>query len=69
MFAFLSAALGLLVIGQVVSWLSRVGAVNYLGVIMVVVVVRELGPLVTALLVRARRHGERRRARHGPCHR
>jgi len=54
MFAFLSAALGLLVIGQVVSWLSRVGAVNYLGVIMVVVVVRELGPLITALLVLAR---------------
>lgn len=54
MFAFLSAALGLLVIGQVVSWLSRVGAVNYLGVIMVVVVVRELGPLITAMLVLAR---------------
>ncbi len=54
MFVFLSAALGLLVIGQVVSWLSRVGAVNYLGVIMVVVVVRELGPLITALLVLAR---------------
>ena len=54
MFVFLSAALGLLVIGQVVSWLSRVGAVNYLGTIMVVVVVRELGPLVTALLVLAR---------------
>ena len=54
MFIFLSAALGLLVIGQVVSWLSRVGAVNYLGVIMVVVVVRELGPLITALLVLAR---------------
>lgn len=54
MFLFLSAALGLVVIGQVVSWLSRVGAVNYLGVVMVVVVVRELGPLVTALLVLAR---------------
>jgi phospholipid/cholesterol/gamma-HCH transport system permease protein len=54
MFCFLSAALGLLVIGQAVSWLSRVGAVDYLGVVMVVVVVRELGPLVTALLVLAR---------------
>jgi phospholipid/cholesterol/gamma-HCH transport system permease protein len=54
LFLFLSAALGLLVIGQVVSWLSRVGAVNYLGVVMVVVVVRELGPLITALLVLAR---------------
>lgn len=54
MFLFLSAALGLLVIGQTVSWLTRVGAINYLGVIMVVVVVRELGPLLTALLVLAR---------------
>ena len=54
MFLFLAAALGLLVIGQAVSWLSRVGAVNYLGVVMVVVVVRELGPLITALLVLAR---------------
>ena len=54
MFFFLSAALGLLVIGQAVSWLSRVGAVNYLGVVMVVVVVRELGPLITALMVLAR---------------
>jgi phospholipid/cholesterol/gamma-HCH transport system permease protein len=54
MFCFLAAALGFLVIGQVVSWLSRVGAVNYLGVVMVVVVVRELGPLITALLVLAR---------------
>jgi len=54
MFLFMSAALGLLVIGQTVSWLTRVGAINYLGTIMVVVVVRELGPLVAALLVLAR---------------
>jgi phospholipid/cholesterol/gamma-HCH transport system permease protein len=54
MFLFVSAALGLLVIGQAVSWLTRVGAINYLGTIMVIVVVRELGPLVTALLVLAR---------------
>src|SRR5712691_1683921 len=54
MFAFISAALGLLVIGQTVSWLTRVGAINYLGTIMVIVVVRELGPLLTALLVLAR---------------
>lgn len=54
MFLFISAALGLLVIGQSVSWLTRVGAINYLGVIMVIVVVRELGPLLTALLVLAR---------------
>jgi phospholipid/cholesterol/gamma-HCH transport system permease protein len=54
MFLFISAALGLLVIGQSVSWLTRVGAINYLGTIMVLVVVRELGPLLAALLVLAR---------------
>ncbi len=54
MFLFMAAALGLLVIGQTVSWLTRVGAINYLGTIMVVVVVRELGPLIAALLVLAR---------------
>src|SRR3954470_5089497 len=55
MFIFVSAALGLVVIGQSVSWLSRVGAItNYLGSIMVLVVVRELGPLIAALLVLAR---------------
>ena len=54
MFLFLAAALGFLIIGQAVSWLTRVGAINFLGGIMVVVVVRELGPLLTALLVLAR---------------
>ena len=54
MFLFISAALGLVVIGQTVSWLTRVGAINYLGTVMVVVVVHELGPLVAALLVLAR---------------
>src|SRR2546423_12195039 len=54
LFLFISAALGLVVIGQTVSWLTRVGAINYLGTIMVIVVVRELGPLLTALLVLAR---------------
>jgi phospholipid/cholesterol/gamma-HCH transport system permease protein len=54
MFLFMAAALGLLVIGQTVSWLTRVGAINFLGTIMVIVVVRELGPLATALLVLAR---------------
>ena len=54
MFLFMAAALGLLVIGQSVSWLTRVGAIKYVGTIMVIVVVRELGPLLTALLVLAR---------------
>ena len=54
MFLFVSVALGLLVIGQSVAWLTRVGAINYLGTIMVLVVVRELGPLLSALLVLSR---------------
>jgi len=55
MFLFLAIVLGLVVIGQTVSWLNRVPAVmNYFGTIMVVVVVRELGPLIAALLVLAR---------------
>jgi phospholipid/cholesterol/gamma-HCH transport system permease protein len=54
MFLFMAAALGLLVIGQTVSWLTRLGAIKYLGTIMVIVVVRELGPLLAGLLVLAR---------------
>ena len=55
MFLFAAVAFGFLVIGQTVSALSRVGATNnLLGNIMVIVVVRELGPLLTALLVLAR---------------
>jgi phospholipid/cholesterol/gamma-HCH transport system permease protein len=54
MFLFLATALGLVVIGQTVSWLAPVGAIHYLGPVMVVVVVRELGPLTAALLVLAR---------------
>lgn len=48
---FLSLALGLMIIGQTVSVLNRVGADQYLGTVMVTAVVRELGPLLTALLV------------------
>jgi phospholipid/cholesterol/gamma-HCH transport system permease protein len=55
MFLFTALALGFLVIGQTVSVLTRVGAANsLLGNIMVIVVVRELGPLLTAFLVLAR---------------
>jgi len=54
MASFFSLALGLVVIGQSVSLLSRVGATRFLGVIMVIVVVRELGPLITALIVLCR---------------
>ena len=54
MFAFLSAALGFLVVGQTVVVLARFGAFNYVGTVMVVAVVRELGPLLAAVLVLAR---------------
>jgi phospholipid/cholesterol/gamma-HCH transport system permease protein len=42
------------VVGQTVSALAQVGATEYLGSTMVIVVVRELGPLLTAVLVLAR---------------
>jgi phospholipid/cholesterol/gamma-HCH transport system permease protein len=51
MVLFLAVALGLVIIGQTVSLLSRVGATQYLGTVMVTVVVRELGPLLTAIIV------------------
>jgi len=56
MISFMGIALGLVIIGQSVALLNKygAGAQNYAGVIMVAVVVRELGPLVTALLVLAR---------------
>jgi len=55
MFLFMSVALGFLILGQTASWLARFPAVmDYLGTIMVVVVVRELGPLLTAFLILAR---------------
>jgi phospholipid/cholesterol/gamma-HCH transport system permease protein len=54
MFLFMAAALGLAVISQVISRLTQVGATDYLGSIMVLVVVRELGPIFTAMLVMSR---------------
>jgi phospholipid/cholesterol/gamma-HCH transport system permease protein len=54
MFFFVALALGFLVIGQTVSTLAKVGAISYLGSTMVIVVVRELGPLLAAFLVMAR---------------
>jgi phospholipid/cholesterol/gamma-HCH transport system permease protein len=54
MVTFLACALGLVVIGQTVLLLNRYGAPKYLGMVMVSVVVRELGPLLAALLVLAR---------------
>lgn len=57
MFGFVALALGFLTIGQVMSALTNfgaAGAIQYLGSIMVVVIVRELGPLLAAVLVLAR---------------
>src|SRR5579859_947155 len=54
MFMFMAAALGLAVISQVIARLTQVGATDYLGTIMVLVIVRELGPLFTAMLVLSR---------------
>lgn len=54
MFLCLSCVLGFLVIGQTASLAQKVGVVNYIGTVMVVVIVRELGPLLTAILVLAR---------------
>ena len=51
---FLAFALGLLIIGQTVYFTSRVGAPQFLGTVMVSVVVRELGPLLAAVLVLTR---------------
>ena len=51
---FLGLALGLVIVGQTVSLLTRVGAEQYAGTVMVTVLVRELGPLSAALLVLAR---------------
>jgi phospholipid/cholesterol/gamma-HCH transport system permease protein len=51
MVSFLAGALGFVVIGQTVALLSRVGTHGLLGTVMVTVVVRELGPLVTAMVV------------------
>jgi phospholipid/cholesterol/gamma-HCH transport system permease protein len=54
MVLFISGALGLVVIGQTVMLLTRVGAQDLAGTIMVTAVVRELGPVIAALVVLAR---------------
>jgi len=54
MMSFLGFALGLVIIGQTVALLTKVGAQEYIGTVMVTVVVRELGPLLTVIVVLAR---------------
>jgi phospholipid/cholesterol/gamma-HCH transport system permease protein len=46
--------LGLLIVGQAVALLRQVSAQHYMGTVMVTVVMRELGPLLTAFLLAAR---------------
>ncbi|MCH9015814.1 MAG: ABC transporter permease [Gemmatimonadetes bacterium] len=50
----LSAILSFLVISQTIQELGRIGATELIGVIIVVAIVRELGPLLTALIVAGR---------------
>lgn len=54
MYLFVAVALGFLVIGQTVAVAARLGAFNYIGTVMVTVIVRELGPLLAAVLALAR---------------
>lgn len=54
MYMFVSFALGFLVIGQTLSVAAKFGATDYIGTIMVTVIVRELGPLLAAVLALAR---------------
>lgn len=54
MIAFIAGALGFVVIGQIVYLMSHFGAQNYIGMVMDIVIARELGPLLAALLVLAR---------------
>lgn len=52
--AFLAMAIGFVVVGQTIALLTRVGVQDMAGTIMITVIVRELGPIATALLVLAR---------------
>jgi phospholipid/cholesterol/gamma-HCH transport system permease protein len=52
--SFAAFVLGFVAIGETVALLNQIGANEYAGTAMVIVVVRELGPLAAALLVLAR---------------
>ena len=54
MISFVGLALGFVIIGQTVFLLNRVGAQEFAGTVMVSVIVREIGPVATALLVLGR---------------
>ncbi len=48
---FFAVAMGWVIVGQTAALASQVGAQDYVGTVMVLAVVRELGPLTAALLV------------------
>lgn len=50
----LSGIISYLLISQAIRELGRIGATEYIGQLMVIIVVRELGPLLTALTVGSR---------------
>lgn len=52
--ALLAALLSFLIMAQSAAQLGRLGALQRIGTIMVVVVIRELGPLLTAMIVVSR---------------
>ncbi len=54
MVCFLGMALGVLIVGQIESILQQVGANQYSGALVVTVIIRELAPLVSGLVVFAR---------------
>jgi phospholipid/cholesterol/gamma-HCH transport system permease protein len=54
MYLFVAIALGFLAIGETVAAAARLGAFDYIGTVMVTVIVRELGPLLSAVLALAR---------------
>ena len=54
MYLFVAVALGFLAIGQTVAVAAKLGAFDYIGTVMVTVIVRELGPLMAAVLALAR---------------
>ena len=54
MYLFVAFALGFVVIGQTVVVATRLGAFQFVGAVMVTVIVREFGPLLSAVLALAR---------------
>lgn len=54
MYLFVAIALGFLAIGQTVAVAAKFGAFDYIGTVMVTVIVREVGPLLAVVLALAR---------------